>query len=174
MPTTSRKTVKKVITPVSVLDISDYNKKIIEYIHSNQDEINYRLNTKLDYQKKIQRRSLKEDEKFIELEKQFLQQPSFNLKECLPFIASAAIENRVLELFTEKSYISEDVNGIVENLKSLPFSIVQSLIRMIFSNLEGRNMSRFWAEMQTIMTKTYRDFAEIEAEYSMNHVFFML
>jgi hypothetical protein len=35
-------------------------------------------------------------------------------------------------------------------------------------------MSRFWAEMQTIMTKTYRDFAEIEAEYSMNHVFFML
>ena len=35
-------------------------------------------------------------------------------------------------------------------------------------------MSRFWAEMQTIMTKTYRDFAEIEAEYSMNHLFFML
>jgi len=174
MPTTSRKTVKKIITPVSVLDISDYNKKIIEYIQSNQDEINYRLNTKLDYQKKIQRRSLKEDEKFIELEKQFLRQSSFDLKECLPFIASAAIENHVLELFTEKSYISEDVNGIVENLKSLPFSVIQSLIRIIFANLEGRNMSRFWAEMQTIMTKTYRDFAEIETEYSMNHVFFML
>jgi hypothetical protein len=174
MSTTSRKTVKKVITPVNVLNISDYNKKIIEYIHSNQDEINYRLNGKLDYQKKIQRRSLKEDEKFIELEKQFLQQSSINLKERLPFIASTAIENHVLELLTEKSYISDDVNEIVDNLKSLPFSVVQSLIRMIFANFEGRNMSRFWAEIQTIMTKTYRDFAEIEAEYSMNHVFFML
>jgi hypothetical protein len=174
MPTTSRKTVKKVLTPISVLDITDYNKKIIEYIHSNQDEINYRLNTKLDYQKKIQRRSLKEDEKFIELEKQFLQQSSFNLKERLPFIASAAIENHILELLTEKNYISDDVNGIVDNLKSLPFSVLQSLIRMIFANLDGRNMSRFWTDMQIIMTKNYRDFAEIEAEYSMNHVFFIL
>ena len=174
MPTTSRKTVKKVLTPVSDLDIADYNKKIIECIHSNQDEINYRLNGKLDYQKKIQRRSLKEDEKFKELETQFLQQPTLNLKQRLPFIPTAAIENRVLESITEKSYISDDVNEIVENLKSLPFSIVQSLIRIIFANLEGRNMSRFWAEMQTIMTKTYRDFAEIQAEYSMNHVFFML
>jgi hypothetical protein len=174
MPTNSRKTVKKVLTPISVLDITDYNKKIIECIHSNQDEINYRLNGKLDYQKKIQRRSLKEDEKFKELETQFLQQPTLNLKQRLPFIPTAAIENCVLESITEKSYISDDVNEIVENLKSLPFSIVQSLIRIIFANLEGRNMSRFWAEMQTIMTKTYRDFAEIQAEYSMNHVFFML
>jgi hypothetical protein len=165
---------KKVLTPVSDLDIADYNKKIIECIHSNQDEINYRLNGKLDYQKKIQRRSLKEDDKFKELETQFLRQPTLNLKERLPFIPTAAIQNHVLELITEKSYISEDVNGIVENLKSLPFSVVQSLIRIIFANLQGRNMSRFWAEMQTIMTKTYRDFAEIEAEYSMNHVFFML
>jgi hypothetical protein len=174
MPTTSRKTVKKVLTPISVLDITDYNKKIIECIHGNQDEINYRLNGKLDYQKKIQRRSLKEDDKFNELETQFLQQPTINLKQRLPFIPSAAIQNHVLESITEKSYISDDVNNIVENLKSLPFSVVLSLIRMIFANLEGRNMSRFWAEMQTILTKTYSDFAEIEAEYSMNHVFFML
>jgi hypothetical protein len=165
---------KKVLTPVSDLDITDYNKKIIECIHSNQDEINYRLNGKLDYQKKIQRRLLKEDDKFKELETQFLRQPILNLKQQLPFIPTAAIQNHVLESITEKSYISDDVNGIVENLKSLPFSVVQSLIRMIFANLEGRNMSRFWAEMQTIMTKTYRNFAEIEAEYSMNHVFFML
>jgi hypothetical protein len=165
---------KKVLTPVSDLDIADYNKKIIECIHSNQDEINYRLNGKLDYQKKIQRRSLKEDDKFKELETQFLRQSTLNLKERLPFIPTSAIENKILELITEKSYISDDVNGIVENLKSLPFSIVQSLIRIIFANLEGRNMSRFWTEMQKIMAKTYRDFAEIEAEYSMNHVFFML
>jgi hypothetical protein len=174
MSTTSRKTVKKVLTPISVLDITDYNKKIIEYIHSNQDEINYRLNGKLDYQKKIQRRLLKEDDKFKELETQFLRQPTFNLKKRLPFIPTAAIENRVLESITEKSYISDDVNGIVENLKSLPFSVLQSFIRIIFANMEGRNMSRFWAEMQTIMSKTYNNFAEIEAEYSMNHVFFML
>jgi hypothetical protein len=174
MPTTSRKTVKKVLTPISVLDITDYNKKIIEYIQSNQDEINYRLNGKLDYQKKIQRKSLKEDDKFKELETQFLRQPTFNLKERLPFIPTDAIQNHILESITEKTYISEDVNNIVENLKSLPFSVVLSLIRIVFANLEGRNMSRFWAEMQTIMTKTYRDFAEIEAEYSMNHVFFML
>jgi hypothetical protein len=174
MPTTSRKTVKKVLTPVSDLDIADYNKKIIECIHSNQDEINYRLNGKLDYQKKIQRKSLKDDEKFKELETQILKQPTINLKQRLPFIPSAAIQNHVMESITEKSYISDDVNNIVENLKSLPFSVVLSLIRMIFANLEGRNMSRFWAEMQIIMTKTYRDFAEIEDEYSMNHVFFML
>ena len=174
MPTTSRKTVKKVLTPVSVLDITDYNKKIIEYIHSNQDEINYRLNGKLDFQKKIQRRSLIEDDKFKELETQILRQPTFNLKDKLPFIPTAAIHNHVLSSITEKNYISDDVNEIVENLKSLPFSVVLSLIRIIFANLEGRNMSRFWAEMQTIMTKTYRDFADIEAEYSMNHVFFML
>jgi hypothetical protein len=174
MPTTSRKTVKKILTPISVLDITDYNKKIIEYIHGNQDEINYRLNGKLDYQKKIQKRLLKEDDKFKELETQFLQQPTINLKERLPFIPTAAIENHVLELITEKNYISDDVNGIVEHLKSFSFSVVQSLIRIIFANMEGRNMSRFWAEMQTIMTKTYRDFAEIEVEYSMNHVFFML
>jgi hypothetical protein len=165
---------KKVLTPVSDLDIAEYNKKIIECIHINQDEINYRLNGKLDYQKKIQRRSLKEDDKFKELETQFLRQPTINLKQRLPFIPTAAIQNHVLELFGEKSYISDDVNNIVDNLKSLPFSVVQSLIRMIFVNLEGRNMSRFWAEMQTIMTKTYSNFAEIEAEYSMNHVFFML
>ena len=165
---------KKVLTPVSDLDIAEYNKKIIECIHSNQDEINYRLNGKLDYQKKIQRRSLKEDDKFKELETQFLRQPTLNLKQRLPFIPTAAIENKILELFGEKSYISDDVNNIVENLKSLPFSVVQSLIRIIFANLPGRNMSRFWAEMQTIMTKTYRDFAEIETDYSMNHVFFML
>lgn len=165
---------KKVLTPVSDLDIAEYNKKIIECIHSNQDEINYRLNGKLDYQKKIQRRSLKEDDKFKELETQFLRQPTFNLKQRLPFIPTAVIQNHVLELFGEKSHISDDVNNIVENLKSLPFSVVQSLIRIIFANLEGRNMSRFWAEMQTIMTKTYRDFAEIETDYSMNHVFFML
>jgi hypothetical protein len=165
---------KKVLTPVSDLDIADYNKKIIECIHSNQDEINYRLNGKLDYQKKIQRRSLKEDDKFKELETQFLRQPTINLKQRLPFIPTSAIQNHVLESITEKSYISEDVNNIVENLKSFPFSIIQSLIRMIYANLEGRNMSRFWEEMQTIMTKTYPDFAEIEAEYSMNHVFFML
>ena len=103
MPTTSRKTVKKVLTPISVLDITDYNKKIIEYIHSNQDEINYRLNGKLDYQKKIQRRSLKEDDKFNELETQFLQQPTFNLKEKLPFIPTAAIQNHALESITEKN-----------------------------------------------------------------------
>ena len=174
MPTTSRKTVKKVLTPVSDLEIPDYNKKIIECIHSNQDEINYRLNGKLDYQKKIQRKSLKEDEKFKELETQILKQPTINLKQRLPFIPSAAIQNHVLESITEKSYISDDVNNIVENLKSLPFSVVLSLIRIIFANLEGRNMSRFWAEMQTIMTKTYHSFAEIEDEYSMNHVFFML
>jgi len=174
MPPISRKTVKKVLTPISDLDITDYNKKIIECIHGNQDEINYRLNGKLDYQKKIQRRSLKEDEKFKELETQFLQQPTINLKQRLPFIPSAAIENKVLESLTEKNYISNDVNEIVEHLKVLPFSVLQSLIRIIFANLEGRNMSRFWAEMQTIMTKTYRNFAEIEAEYSMNHVFFML
>jgi hypothetical protein len=174
MPTTSRKTVKKVLTPVSDLDIADYNKKIIECIHSNQDEINYRLNEKLDFQKKIQRRSLKEDDKFKELETQFLRQPKINLKQRLPFIPTAAIQNHVLESITEKSYISDDVNGIVEHLKNYPFSVVQSLIRIIFANLEGRNMSRFWAEMQTIMTKTYQDFAEIEAEYSTNHVFFML
>jgi hypothetical protein len=174
MSTTSRKTVKKVLKPVSDLDIADYNKKIIEYIHSNQDEINYRLNGKLDYQKKIQRRLLKEDDKFKELETQFLRQPTLNLKQRLPFIPSAAIQNHVLELFGEKRYISDDVNNIVENLKSLPFSVVQSLIRIIFANLEGRNMSRFWAEMQTIMTKTYSNFAEIETDYSMNHVFFML
>jgi hypothetical protein len=165
---------KKVLTPVSDLDIAEYNKKIIECIHSNQDEINYRLNGKLDYQKKIQRRSLKEDDKFKELETQFLRQPTINLKQRLPFIPTSAIQNHVLESITEKKYISDDVNNIVENLKSLPFSVVQSLIRIIFANLEGRNMSRFWAEMQTIMTKTYRDFAEIEADYSMNHVFFML
>jgi hypothetical protein len=165
---------KKVLTPVSDLDITDYNKKIIECIHINQDEINYRLNGKLDYQKKIQRRSFKEDDKFKELETQFLRQPILNLKQRLPFIPTAAIQNHVLESITEKSYISDDVNNVVENLKSLPFSVVQSLIHMIFANLEGRNMSRFWAEMQTIMTKTYRNFAEIEAEYSMNHVFFML
>ena len=165
---------KKVLTPVSDLDIAEYNKKIIECIHSNQDEINYRLNGKLDYQKKIQRRSLKEDDKFKELETQFLRQPTLNLKERMPFISTASIENRVLELFGEKSYISNDVNNIVENLKSLPFSVVQSLIRIIFANLEGRNMSRFWAEMRTIMTKTYSNFAEIETDYSMNHVFFML
>jgi hypothetical protein len=165
---------KKVLTPVSDLDIADYNKKIIECIHSNQDEINYRLNGKLDYQKKIQRRSLKEDDKFKELELQFLRQPTINLKQRLPFIPTAVIQNHVLESITEKRYISDDVNGIVENLKSLQFPIVQSLIRIIFANLEGRNMSRFWAEMQIIMTKTYRDFAEIEAEYSINHVFFML
>jgi hypothetical protein len=174
MSKTARKTVKKVLTPISVLDITDYNKKIIEYIHSNQDEINYRLNGKLDFQKKIQRRSLKEDEKFKELETQFLRQPTINLKERLPFIPTAAIQNHVLESITEKSYISDDVNNILENLKSLPFSVLQSLIHIIFANMEGRNMSRFWAEMQTIMTKTYCDFAEIEAEYSMNHVFFML
>jgi len=165
---------KKVLTPVSDLDIADYNKKIIECIHSNQDEINYRLNGKLDYQKKIQRRSLKEDDKFKELETQFLRQPTINLKQRLPFIPTVAIQNHILESITEKRYISEDVNNIVENLKSLTFSVVLSLIRIIFANLEGRNMSRFWAEMQTIMTKTYRDFAEIESEYSMNHVFFML
>jgi hypothetical protein len=165
---------KKILTPVSDLDIADYNKKIIECIHSNQDEINYRLNGKLDYQKKIQRRSLKEDDKFKELETQFLRQPTLNLKQRLPFISTASIENRVLELFGEKSYISDDVNNIVENLKSLPFSVVQSLIRIIFANLPGRNMSRFWAEMQIIMTKTYSNFAEIETDYSMNHVFFML
>jgi hypothetical protein len=165
---------KKVLTPVSDLDIAEYNKKIIECIHSNQDEINYRLNGKLDYQKKIQRRSLKEDDKFKELETQFLRQPTINLKQRLPFIPTSAIQNHVLELFGEKSYISDDVNNIVENLKSLPFSVVQSLIRIIFANLEGRNMSRFWAEMRTIMTKTYSNFAEIETDYSMNHVFFML
>ena len=165
---------KKVLTPVSDLDIAEYNKKIIECIHSNQDEINYRLNGKLDYQKKIQRKSLKEDDKFKELETQFLRQPTINLKQRLPFIPTATIENRVLELFGEKGYISDDVNNIVDNLKNLPFSVVQSLIRIIFANLEGRNMSRFWAEMQTIMTKTYQDFAEIETDYSMNHVFFML
>jgi hypothetical protein len=165
---------KKVLTPVSDLDIADYNKKIIECIHSNQDEINYRLNGKLDYQKKIQRRSLKEDDIFKELETQFLRQPTINLKQRLPFIPTVAIQNYILESITEKRYISEDVNNIVENLKSLTFSVVLSLIRIIFANLEGRNMSRFWAEMQTIMTKTYRDFAEIESEYSMNHVFFML
>jgi hypothetical protein len=174
MPPKSNKTVKKVLTLVSDLEIADYNKKIIECIHSNQDEINYRLNGKLDYQKKIQKRSLKEDDKFKELETQFLRQPTFNLKQRLPFIPTIAIQNHVLESLTEKSYISEDVNGIMENLKSFPFSIIQSLIRIIFANLEGRNMSRFWAEMQTIMTKTYKDFEEIEAEYSMNHVFFML
>jgi hypothetical protein len=174
MSTTSRKTVKKVLTQISVLDITDYNKKIIECIQSNQDEINYRLNGKLDYQKKIQRRLLKEDDKFKELEAQFLRQPTIDLKQRLPFIPTAAIENRVLELLTKKSYISDDVNNIVENLKSLPFSVVQSLIRIIFANLEGRNMSRFWAEMQTIMKKPYNNFAEIEADYSMNHVFFML
>jgi hypothetical protein len=165
---------KKVLTPVSDLDIAEYNKKIIECIHSNQDEINYRLNGKLDYQKKIQRRSLKEDDKFKELETQFLRQPTINLKQRLPFIPTSAIQNHVLELFGEKSYISDDVNNIVENLKSLPFSVVQSLIRIIFANLEGRNMSRFWAEMRTIMTKTYSNFVEIETDYSMNHVFFML
>jgi hypothetical protein len=174
MPTTSRKTVKKVLTPISDLDITDYNKKIIECIHGNQDEINYRLNGKLDYPKKIQRRSLKEDDKFKELEMLILRQSTINLKERLPFISTATIENRVLELLTEKSYISEDVNKIVEHLKSIPFCILQSLIRIIFANLEGRNMSRFWAEMQTIMTKTYHDFSEIEEEYSTNHVFFML
>ena len=52
MPPKSKKTVKKILTPISDLDITDYNKKIIECIHSNQDEINYRLNGKLDYQKK--------------------------------------------------------------------------------------------------------------------------
>jgi hypothetical protein len=174
MPPKLIRTVKKVLTPVSDLDIADYNKKIIECIHSNQDEINYRLNGKLDFQKKIQRRSIIEDDKFKELETQFLQQPTLNFKKRLPFIPTTAIQNHVLESITEKKYISDDVNNIVENIKSLPFSVVQSLIRMIFANLEGRNMSRFWAEMQTIMTKTYRDFAEIEAEYSMNHVFFML
>ena len=80
---------KKVLTPVSDLDIAEYNKKIIECIHSNQDEINYRLNGKLDYQKKIQRRSLKEDDKFKELEAKFLSQPTINLKEKLPFISSS-------------------------------------------------------------------------------------
>ena len=174
MPPKSKKTVKKILTPISDLDITDYNKKIIECIHSNQDEINYRLNGKLDYQKKIQRRTLKEDDKFKELEAKFLSQPTINLKEKLPFISSSAIENRVLELFGEKSYISDDVNEIVENLKSLSFSVVQSLIRIIFANLEGRNMSKFWAEMQTIMKKPYNNFSEIESEYSMNHVFFML
>ena len=174
MPPKSIRTVKKVLTPVSDLDIADYNKKIIECIHSNQDEINYRLNGKVDYQKKIQKRLLKEDEKFNELEAQFLRQPTINLKQRLPFIPTVAIQNHVLELLKEKSYISNDANNIVENLKSLPFSVVLSLIRIIFANLEGRNMSRFWAEMQTIMGKTYRDFAEIEAEYSTNHVFFML
>ena len=48
----SRKTVKKVLTPISDLNITEYNKKIIECIRSNQDEINYRLNGKLDYSKK--------------------------------------------------------------------------------------------------------------------------
>lgn len=174
MPTTSRKIVKKVLPLVSVLDITDYNKKIIECIHANQDEINYRLNSKLDYQKKIQRRSLKEDDKFKELEIQLLRQPIINLKEKLPFIPTAAIQNHILESITVKSYISDDVNEIVENLKSLPFSVVQSLIHIIFSKITGRNMSRFWAEMQTIMKKQYNSFAEIEAEYSINHVFFML
>jgi len=174
MPPISRKTVKKVLTPISDLDITDYNKKIIEFIHSNQDEINYRLNGKLDYQKKIQRRLLKEDDKFKELETKFLRQPTINLKERMPFIPSAEIENRVLESLAEKNYISDDVNEIVEHLKVLPFSVLQSLIRIIFSKITGRNMSRFWAEMQTIMTKTYQDFSEIEEEYSMNHVFFML
>ena len=174
----SRKTVKTVLTQISDLDITDYNKRIIECIHGNQDEINYRLNGKLDYSKKIQKRLLKEDDKFKELESQFLQQPILNFREKiqkrLPFIPSIAIENRILEILDEKKYISDDVNEIVEHLKGLHFSLVQSLIRIIFSKLEGRNMSRFWAEMQEIMAKTYNNFAEIEAEYTMNHVFFML
>ena len=113
---------KKVLTPVSDLDIAEYNKKIIECIHGNQDEINYRLNGKLDYQKKIQRRLLKEDDKFKELETKFLRQPTINLKERMPFIPSAEIENRVLESLAEKNYISDDVNEIVEHLKVLPFT----------------------------------------------------
>ena len=174
----SRKTVKKVLTPISDLNITEYNKKIIECIHSNQDEINYRLNGKLDYSKKIQKRLLKEDEKFKELDSQFLQQSESNLKDKLqqklPFISSFQIENRVLEILDERKYISDDVKEIAEHLKMLDFSLLQSLIRIIFSKIEGRNMSFFWAEMQEIMTKNYKNFAEIEEEYSMNHVFFML
>jgi hypothetical protein len=174
----SRKTVKKVLIPISDLNIADYNKKIIECIHNNQDEINYRLNGKLDYSKKIQKRLLKEDEKFKELDSQFLQQ-SFSylkdkLQQTLPFIASFQIENRVLEILDKKKYISDDANEIAEHLKLLNFSLIQSLIRIIFSKIKGRNMSSFWAEMQTIMTKNYNNFEEIEDEYSTNHVFFML
>jgi len=174
----AKKTVRKVPSvKVSELNIDEYNKKIIELIQNNQDEINYKLNGKMDYTKRMQKRLLEEDEKFKDLENTMIHQPQNLLKEMikkrLPFIPNSKIFNIIAGLF-DKKYISEDVKDIADNLKLLNFRILQTIIRIIFSKIEGKNMSIFWSEMQEIMKTDFEDFESIEEQYSPYHVFFML
>lgn len=143
---------------INILDIVDFNNRLLLLLKNCQQEINYKISDSNDYPKNVQRLLIQNHPNFKELEDLFMDS-QINTDQHLPFIFSNKTFSKITENF---SAINSDVSLIFSQLKTVNFQLLFGLVKIVFNDLKKRrNNSLFYKRVCAILDENPANWDEI-------------